>query len=127
MNISTSTNNDEISDSKEYVGQYIHTKEKLPSFYMTKSEAKKKGWSGGSLDSIIEGYAIGGDKFGNYEGQLPKISGNYYECDINTIGKSSRGAERLIYNDDYGDIDVWYTGDHYESFELIYGDGVYGN
>ena len=63
---------------------------------------------------------IGGDYFGNYEGLLPEASGREYrECDINTLGASSRGAERLIYSNDGL---IYYTEDHYESFTLVYGE-----
>ncbi|MBQ9911631.1 MAG: ribonuclease, partial [Firmicutes bacterium] len=34
-------------------------------------------------------------------------------------GKSSRGAKRIIYSNDGL---VYYTGDHYESFTLLYGE-----
>ena len=64
--------------------------------------------------------AIGGDKFGNREGLLPKKNGRqYYECDIDTVGKSSRGAKRIVFSDDGL---IYYTDDHYESFTLLYGE-----
>ena len=67
-----------------------------------------------------KGYYIGGDKFGNREGRLPKKSGRqYYECDIDTDGKSSRGAKRIIYSNDGL---IYYTEDHYEHFTLLYGE-----
>ena len=63
---------------------------------------------------------IGGDYFGNYEGLLPAQKGRkYYECDIDTLGKSKRGAKRIIYSNDGL---IYYTEDHYESFELLYGE-----
>ena len=62
---------------------------------------------------------IGGDRFGNYEGQLPKKKNRkYYECDVNYDG-GHRGAERLIYSSDGL---IYYTGDHYETFTLLYGE-----
>ena len=105
---------------KDRVALYIHTYGKLPSNYVTKKEAEKAGWSGGSVQKYIKGAAIGGDRFGNNEGLLPKKSGRqYYECDIDTDGKSSRGAKRIIYSNDGL---IYYTGDHYESFTLLYGE-----
>ena len=83
--------------------------------FMTKKEAKALGWSGGSLEDYAPGMCIGGDRFGNYEGVLP--DGNYHECDINTNGRSSRGAERIIYSSDGR---IYYTSDHYESFTRLY-------
>ena len=104
--------------SKEDVALYIFTYNKLPSNFITKKEAKKLGWSGGSLEDFAPGKCIGGDKFGNYEGTLPEY-GTYHECDIDTLGKSKRGAKRIVYSDDGR---IYYTGDHYETFELLYGE-----
>lgn len=100
----------------EEVALYLHTYGTLPPNFMTKKEARKLGWEGGSLERFAPGMCIGGDRFGNYEGVLPE--GNYHECDINTLGKSKRGAERLVF-DDRGNI--YYTDDHYETFTLLYG------
>lgn len=106
--------------SKEEVALYIHTYGKLPENFITKSEAQDLGWSGGSVENYKEGAAIGGDKFGNREGLLPKKSGRqYYECDIDTKGKSSRGTRRIVFSNDGL---IYYTGDHYESFTLLYGE-----
>lgn len=102
--------------TKDDVALYIHTYGKLPSNFMTKKQAKKLGWSGGSLEDFAPGMCIGGDYFGNYEGLLPEDK-EYHECDIDTLGKKSRGAKRIIYSDDGY---IYYTEDHYESFELLY-------
>ncbi len=104
--------------SKEDVALYIHTYGKLPSNFITKKQAKKLGWSGGSLEDFAPGMCIGGDYFGNYEGLLPEDK-EYHECDIDTLGKKSRGAKRIIYSDDGY---IYYTEDHYESFEQLYGE-----
>ncbi len=105
---------------KDHVALYIHTYGHLPSNYVTKKQAEAAGWSGGSVQKYIEGAAIGGDKFGNNEGLLPKKSGRqYYECDIDTNGKSSRGAKRIIFSNDGL---IYYTDDHYEHFTLLYGE-----
>ncbi|SFU65736.1 ribonuclease domain-containing protein [Butyrivibrio sp. M55] len=105
-----------VYTSKDDVALYIHTYGKLPSNFITKSEAKKLGWSGGGLDEFAEGKCIGGDKFGNNEGKLPEGK-NYKECDIDTLGADSRGAKRIVYADDGS---VYYTDDHYENFEQVY-------
>ena len=87
---------------------------------MTKSEARALGWEGGSLERYAPGYCIGGDKFGNYEGLLPKAKGRTYtECDIDTLNRSSRGAKRIVFSNDGL---IYYTDDHYASFELLYGE-----
>ncbi|MBP7176378.1 MAG: hypothetical protein KBA53_09250 [Thermoclostridium sp.] len=106
--------------TKEDVGLYIHQYGKLPENFITKQEARKLGWSGGSVESYAPGRCIGGDRFGNYEGLLPEKGGrNYTECDIDTLGASSRGAKRIVFSNDGL---VYYTDDHYESFILLYGE-----
>jgi len=105
---------------KDDVALYIHTYGKLPQNFMTKSEARALGWEGGSLERYAPGYCIGGDKFGNYEGLLPKAKGRTYtECDIDTLNRSSRGAKRIVFSNDGL---IYYTDDHYASFELLYGE-----
>lgn len=108
-------------DSKEEVALYIHLYGRLPDNYVTKREAQELGWSGGSVERYTgEGTAIGGSRFGNYEGLLPEAEGRTYtECDIGTVGASSRGAQRVVFSNDGL---IYYTGDHYESFELLYGE-----
>ena len=104
--------------TKEDVALYIHTYGHLPPNFITKKEAQAAGWSGGSLDRVLPGMCIGGDRFGNYEGLLPKAKGRQWtECDINTLGAKSRGAERIVFSNDGL---IYYTPDHYASFELLY-------
>ncbi len=107
--------------SKEEVALYIHLYGELPSNYVTKSEAEDAGWSGGNVERYTgEGTAIGGSRFGNREGLLPKAQGRTYtECDIDTPGSNSRGAKRIVFSNDGL---IYYTDDHYESFELLYGE-----
>ena len=107
--------------SKEEVALYIHLYGDLPDNYVTKSEAEDAGWSGGNVERYTgEGTAIGGSRFGNREGLLPKEQGRTYtECDIDTVGENSRGAKRIVFSNDGL---VYYTDDHYESFELLYGE-----
>lgn len=105
--------------SKEDVALYIHTYNHLPSNFITKNKAKELGWdsSKGNLGKVAPGMSIGGDKFGNREGLLPKKDGRqYYECDIDSDG-SFRNAKRIIFSNDGL---IYYTEDHYESFELLY-------
>lgn len=107
-------------DDKESVALYILTYGKLPKNYITKKEAENLGWTGGSVEQYAPGKCIGGSYFGNYENKLPKKKGReYHECDIGTLGKSSRGAKRIIYSNDGL---IYYTADHYETFELLYGE-----
>ena len=106
--------------SAEEVALYLVTYGELPSNFITKNEARELGWEGGSVQRYKEGAAIGGDKFGNREGILPKANGRqYYECDIDTDGKNSRGAKRIVFSNDGL---IYYTEDHYETFILLYGE-----
>ena len=102
--------------SPEDVAEYIHTFGTLPENFITKKEAQALGWdsSKGNLQDVAPGKSIGGDYFGNYEEILPE--GNYHECDVNYTG-GYRGAERIIYGDDGS---IYYTNDHYQSFEQLY-------
>lgn len=112
---------DIISNSKEEVALYIKLYNKLPKNYISKKQARELGWKSekGNLWDVAYGMSIGGDKFGNREGLLPKKNGRqYYECDINYEG-GFRGPERLVYSNDGL---IYWTGDHYKSFELVYGE-----
>ena len=105
--------------SKEEVALYLHLYEELPPNFITKKEAQKLGWVSkeGNLSEVAPGMSIGGDYFGNYEGILPKGK-EYHECDIDSDG-SYRGAKRIVFSDDGC---IYYTEDHYETFELLYGE-----
>ena len=106
---------DGVYTSKEDVALYLWTYGELPRNFMTKNEARKLGWSGGGLDDYAQDMCIGGDTFGNREGLLPE--GDYTECDLNTLGEDSRGAERLVFSDDGR---YYHTEDHYESFTEVW-------
>lgn len=88
-------------------------------FHHKKRGCQQLGWTGGSLEPYAPGCCIGGSRFGNYEGLLPEADGRTWtECDINTLGADSRGAERIVFSNDGL---IYYTGDHYKTFELLYG------
>ena len=101
---------------KEHVAAYIQAFGHLPANYISKNKADNTpNWQ-------KDGYYIGGDRFGNYEGLLPKKSGRtYYECDVDysntNIKKGNRGTKRLVWSNDGL---IFYTGDHYESFTQLY-------
>ena len=99
----------------ENVVLYLEYYGELPDNYITKSEARELGWEGGVPEYVMEGAAIGGDRFGNREGILP--DGDYTECDLNTLGADERGAERLVFSDDGR---YYHTEDHYASFTEVW-------
>ena len=104
--------------TKEDLALYIHTYGHLPGNFVTKEEARAAGWEGGGLDEVLPGMCIGGDRFGNREGLLPEAAGrSWTECDVNTLHARSRGAERIVFSNDGL---IYYTGDHYDSFTLLY-------
>lgn len=106
-------------NDKEHVALYIHLYGELPPNYITKKEAEALGWvsSKKNLAKVAPGKSIGGSRFGNNEGLLPKKKGRqYYECDIDYVS-GARNAKRIVFSDDGL---VFYTEDHYETFELLY-------
>ncbi len=105
--------------SPEDVAAYLHVYQQLPANYITKSVAVKLGWdaSRGNLWDVTDKKSIGGDRFGNREGLLPDADGRiWYECDVNYAG-GYRGAERLVYSNDGL---IYYTDDHYRSFQRLH-------
>lgn len=114
---------EEYSD-KDHVAAYLHLFGELPPNYITKKEAQALGWvnSLGNLWDVAPGKSIGGDYFGNYERQLPTVKGRkYYECDIDygvdrARYRGGRNGKRIIYSSDGL---IFYTDDHYETFQEI--------
>ena len=108
-------------NSKEDVALYIHLYGCLPRNYVTKSYCKDVlKCSTSKVQDYWPDGAIGGDVFQNREGRLPAAPGRTWtECDINTWGRYQRGAERIVFSNDGL---VYYTADHYATFELLYGE-----
>ena len=101
------------------IADYLFRNGKLPDNFITKEEAQALGWdsSRNYLSDVAPGKSIGGDRFGNYEGQLPKAKGRkFFECDANYRG-GKRGSERIVYSNDGH---VWYSKDHYGTFEELF-------
>lgn len=92
---------------------------RLPDCYLTKSAAQAKGWSPGSpVGKVAPGGAIGGDRFGNYEGRLPQGK-SYVEADLDDDG-GNRNAKRLVFEPAGAKAwKIWLTVDHYESFQPV--------
>ncbi len=101
------------------IADYLFVYGELPDNFITKKEAQELGWDSyrNYVSDVAPGMSIGGDRFGNYEGLLPKAKGRqYYECDcFYTEGK--RNAYRIIFSNDGL---VFYTEDHYQTFEEMH-------
>ena len=103
---------------KDELALYIHLYGHLPGNFVTKAEAEAAGWTGGAVGKTLPGKSIGGDRFYNREGLLPKASGRVWtECDVGER-RNTRGAERIVFSNDGL---IYYSPDHYDSFELLYG------
>ena len=110
-----------ITDPQEIVN-YLDQYGQLPDNFITKKQAKALGWdsSYNYVGDVAPGKSIGGDRFGNYEGQLPEKKGRtWYECDTGYKGKK-RGATRLLFSSDGL---YYYTDDHYNTFTQMYPEG----
>ncbi|HIW34645.1 MAG TPA: ribonuclease [Candidatus Paenibacillus intestinavium] len=104
--------------SFEDVAAYIRDNGELPSNFIKKKDAEDLGWvaSKGNLQEIAPHMSIGGDKFGNREGLLPKANGRIWvEADINYTG-GRRNADRIVFSNDGL---IYMTTDHYASFTNI--------
>ena len=78
-----------------------------------------KGFLNASSENNGNGCSIGGDIFTNTQKVLPVKKGRiYYECDIDYEG-GKRNAKRIVFSDDGL---IFYTPDHYNSFEQLYGE-----
>jgi ribonuclease T1 len=89
---------------------------KLPSKFVTKSEARTRGWKPGeNLWSIngLKGSSIGGDQFKNLESRLP--ASRWREADLDYKG-GHRGSKRLVFSKDGR---RFVTVDHYRTFAEI--------
>ena len=105
--------------SKDEVARYIHQYGHLPSNFISKTKAREAGWvsSEGNLDEVCPGMSIGGSQFHNDDGLLPDAQGRTWtECDINYEG-GYRGSERIVFSNDGL---IYYTDNHYSSFERLY-------
>jgi guanyl-specific ribonuclease Sa len=93
--------------------QSIRTANRLPPRFVTKAEAKTRGWHGGGLCSTWPGHVIGGDSFHNFGAKLPAAAGRTYrEADLDGDCRS-RGPKRLVFSNDGR---IYVTIDHYNSF-----------
>jgi Ni/Co efflux regulator RcnB len=90
---------------------------RLPSRWITKPEAERRGWHpGDDVCRYHRGGAIGGDRFGNYERRLPERNGRTWrEADLD-YACGRRGAKRLVWSSDGM---IYVTVDHYANFREV--------
>ncbi len=89
----------------------------LPDKFITKKQARARGWRPGSdLWSIenLQGSSLGGDRFMNREHSLPE--NNWREADLGYKG-GHRGSKRLIFSPDGR---RFVTVDHYRTFSEVH-------
>ena len=117
----SSSDSSDITDLTQLqrVADYLHQHQRLPSYYLTKSQARRQGWepSKGNLCQILPGRAIGGDRFSNREKVLPEKQGrHWFEADVN-YDCGRRGSDRMLYSSDGM---IYVTRDHYRHVEQVY-------
>ena len=85
---------------------YLYTYGHLPENFITKSDARALGWSGGGLDDYANGKCIGGDRFGNNEGLLPEAqrAAPITNATSTPCISDSRGAKRIVFSERRADL-----------------------
>ena len=104
---------------KDSVALYIHLYGHVPSNYVSKTKARAAGWvnTEGNLWDVLPGKSIGGGGFYNDDNMMPDAPGReWYECDIDYAG-GFRNSKRIVYSNDGL---VYYTDDHYNTFQRLY-------
>lgn len=127
--ISTIATRNRVKIDKPYydvisVSLYIHKYNDLPKNYITKDEAWRN-FKDIPSRVLAGGYSYGGDNF-DYQGIITSYTGTttLKEADIysdvdSLIEANNRGLERLVFSHNSRNIEVFYTKDHYLSFEKI--------
>lgn len=99
------------------VDWYLKNKKELPDYYISKYNARKKGWKkNNTLDKVAPGYMIGGDRFYNNKNKLPP-NHEWYEADFGYI-YGYRNDCRVLYTKDKDRL-IFATFDHYDTFYEI--------
>jgi len=73
-------------NSAEDVALYLDCYGHLPDNYITKSEARDLGWTGGSVEQVAPGCAIGGDQVG----------ASFFPASANVHASSRSGTPKLL-------------------------------
>ena len=110
--------------TKEDVSRYIYKYADLPINFITgKHASKDKHWN--ISDMINKGYNQGGDTFENRSEISNHTDSKFLkEADIytdrNALAEADkRGIERLVYTTHTRNIEIFYTNDHYDSYEQV--------
>ena len=106
-----------IAQAANQVIESLRSTGKLPSNYITKSQAISMGWRPGkALGNTIKNGQLGGDIFANSTNIFPaKQNRIWYEANIgsiNTMSRSNQAGTRLLYSNDGL---LYITTDHYIS------------
>lgn len=112
---SAGTATQKSTDGADFYLKYL---KRLPTYYITKDEAKDDGWQKDFkfISDSSPGKMIGGDDFYNSKNKLPaKVGRTWKEADIDYT-KGNRNAKRILWSND-GLIFVSY--DHYQTFYEI--------
>jgi hypothetical protein len=89
----------------------------LPSWYVSKREAERRGWRPGrDLCRIVARAAIGGDRFRDHQHVLPNSGRRWREADLDERCGDHRGTHRLLWSDDGL---IYVTTDHYRTFIAV--------
>lgn len=106
--------------SKNDVARYIYQHNSLPSNFVTEKGRYNSPLNISDTKSMMTlGYNQGGDEYWNKEGILSDKY-TYKEADIySDRDYYYRGSERLVYTTNSKEIVIYYTSDHYESFDKI--------
>ncbi len=94
----------------------LNATQRLPNKFVTKREAINSGWRRGQdlWDApALRGKSIGGDRFSNFERQLP--AGQWREADLDYKG-GHRGAKRLVFSVQGR---RFVTVDHYQTYTEV--------
>lgn len=102
--------------TKDDVALYLKTYNDLPDNYIRKDQYN----SSGGPSTYGSSTRVGGDYFSNKYGNgeyMISVAQSMTECDISNSAKN-RGVKRLVYSRDFR---IFYTEDHYESFQEYLG------
>ncbi|MGA4472913.1 ribonuclease domain-containing protein [Ectopseudomonas chengduensis] len=109
------------TESANKIIESLRNTGKLPSNYITKSQATQRGWKPGkALNNSVPDGQIGGDFFRNIPSIVPQAPGRtWFEADIGISNKASRNNQpgtRLLYSNDGL---LYMTTDHYKTVSPI--------